>query len=86
MALIDRDALIAKIENDKCEAAYNNDPYVQGIFKGLVIAECFAFDAPAVDAIPVSSLIELRDWLVEHDAITLEGRRWLDNLIGGNKT
>ena len=38
---------------------------------------------PAIDAVPTSSLIELRDWLVEHDAITLEGRRWLDNLIGG---
>lgn len=40
-------------------------------------------NAPAVDAVPISSLIELRDWLYEHDAITLEGRRWLDNLIGG---
>ena len=50
--LIDRDALIAKIQNEKDEAAYNGDPYVQGIFKGLVIAECFALGANPVNAAP----------------------------------
>lgn len=42
-------------------------------------------NAPTVDAVPLSDLLELRDWLYEHDAITMEGLAQLNQLIARNK-
>lgn len=36
---------------------------------------------PTVDAAPLSDLLTLRDWLYEHDAITMEGLAQLNQLI-----
>lgn len=37
--------------------------------------------AYAADVAPVSDLLTLRDWLYEHDAITMEGLAQLNELI-----
>ena len=37
--------------------------------------------APAVDAVPIDELLELRDNLYETDKITMEGLRMLNELI-----
>lgn len=80
MALIDRDELIEKIRDDGIlDNGYSDSEREEDVID--MIESCQTFDA-----VPISSLIKLRDWLFEHDAITLEGRRWLDNLIGENKT
>lgn len=39
----------------------------------------------AVDAAPLSDLLTLRDWLYEHDAITMEGLSQLNQLIAKSK-
>lgn len=36
---------------------------------------------PTVVAIPLSDLLTLRDWLYEHDAITMEGLAQLNELL-----
>ena len=44
------------------------------------------FDAcPDVDVVPLSDLLTLRDWLYEHDAITMEGLSQLNQLISRYK-
>ena len=40
---------------------------------------------PTVVAIPLSDLLTLRDWLYEHDAITMEGLAQLNELIEKSK-
>ena len=45
------------------------------------IPPCYVDDAPAVDAVPVSELIALRDTLYDTDEITLHGIYRLNKLI-----
>ncbi len=40
---------------------------------------------PTVDAVPLSDLFELRDWLYENDAITMAGLAQLNELIEKSK-
>ena len=66
MGLIDADALI----KEACaEGAY-----------GYVDAKQIA-DAPTVDAVPVSELEKLRDYLYEEDLISMRGLAKLNKLI-----
>ena len=37
--------------------------------------------SPTIDAIPISELLKLRDWLYESDGITMGGLRSLNELI-----
>ena len=53
---------------------------------GHIEAEFLTDDIQAVDAVPLSDLLPLRDWLYAHDAITMEGLRKLNTLIGKYKT
>lgn len=66
MRLIDADALI---EEALTEGAY-------GYVDALQIE-----NAPTVDAVPVSELKKLRDWLYESDAITMNGVKQINQLL-----
>lgn len=45
------------------------------------IPPCYVDDAPTVDAVPVSELLNLRDELYEKDQITMRGLEKLNRLI-----
>lgn len=45
------------------------------------IPPCYVDDAPTVDAVPVSDLLNLRDELYEKDQITMCGLEKLNQLI-----
>ena len=40
---------------------------------------------PAADAVPLSDLLNLRDWLYEHDAINMDGLAQLNQLLAKDK-
>lgn len=42
-------------------------------------------DAPTVEAVLLPDLLDFRDWLYEHDAITMEGLAQLNQLIAKHK-
>lgn len=82
--LIDADAMIAEFKKQyctdcenyggvKCRACWVDD------------AMCMIEDAPTLDAIPVSKLIDLRDYLYEHDSIFMDGLGRLNAMIGRYK-
>lgn len=48
---------------------------------GHIEAEFLTDDIQAVDAVPLSDLLPLRDWLYAHDAITMEGLAQLNQMI-----
>ena len=48
---------------------------------GHIEAEFLTDDIQAVDAVPLSDLLPLRDWLYENDAITMAGLAQLNQLI-----
>lgn len=52
---------------------------------GAIEAEFMADDIQAVDAIALSDLLTLRDWLYENDAITMAGLAQLNELIEKSK-
>lgn len=52
---------------------------------GHIEAEFLTDDIQAVDAVPLSDLLPLRDWLYENDAITMAGLAQLNELIEKSK-
>ena len=85
--LIDRDALLADID---AAVVFSGRPGIQfaEICGANKIIERIK-SAPAVDAVPIDELLELRDKLYETDRITMNGLKMLNELIikydGGRK-
>nr|DAG59358.1 MAG TPA: hypothetical protein [Caudoviricetes sp.] len=74
MRLIDSDKLVDMLYDNEYTILCPLDE-VSG-----VIDNC-----PTVGVVSLSDLLELRDWLYEHDAITMEGLAQLNQLIAGCK-
>lgn len=74
MRLIDAEPMENQVKN-----TYGNIPNLKfGLLRWI------AYQL-TVDAVPLSDLLTLRDWLYEHDAITMEGLAQLNQMIASYK-
>lgn len=70
MRLIDAEPMEDQVKN-----TYGDTPNLKfGLLRWIAYQ-------PTVDAVPLSDLLTLRDWLYEHDAITMEGLAQLNQMI-----
>ena len=69
------------IDADAAKLTANDYKIFRGQLGGLVDVAEFLDDMPTVDAVPVSELKKLRDYLYEEDLIFMRGLAELNKLI-----